>query len=641
MNDILKKFTVTDKFFGRYERLIKDTVIPYQERALKDEIPGAEKSHAIENFRAAAKMIETGSSDGEFYGMVFQDSDVAKWLEAAAYSMVMFPDKELEKRCDEIIDLIGRAQQRDGYLNTYFTVKAPDKRWTNLAEAHELYCAGHMMEAAVAYADCTGKHKLIDIMSGMADHIYRRFIEEGTSGYPGHPEVELALMRMYRYTKNEKYLELATHFINVRGVDSDYFIKESERRDWTVWNMNCKDKEYTQCHLPVREQIKAVGHAVRAVYLYTGMADAAAATKDELLKNACRTLWENITQKQMYITGAIGSSYEGEAFTKDYHLPNDTAYAETCAAIGLIFFARKMIDLEKNGKYADVMERALYNCVLAGMQLDGTRFFYVNPLEVLPGISGEAVTHRHALPRRPKWFACACCPPNVARILPSVGSYAWSEEGDTVYSHLFIGGELDLTDTLRGKIKVETNYPYDGKAVYRFEPADREMHMTLAIRIPSFSVNTSILRNGKETDCIIKDGYAYLTKTFNEDDEVTVVFDMSVKRIFASNDVSADSGKAAFSRGPLVYCLEGIDNDGDVLGLRVKKDAVAAVGEYDPDRLEGIVEIRIDGYRIKSGDTLYSLKRPEAESCRLNLIPYYAWGNRGLNQMRVWIPEME
>jgi DUF1680 family protein len=367
-------------------------------------------------------------------------------------------------------------------------------------------------------------------------------------------------MRLYRYTENKKYLELAKHFIDVRGVDSDYFINETQKRGWYVWNLLCADKEYNQCQAPVREQKKAVGHAVRAVYLYTGMADVAATTNDDTLKYACKTLWKNITKCQMYVTGAIGSAYEGEAFTKDYHLPNDTVYAETCASIGLIFFARKMLDLEKNSEYADVMERALYNCVLAGMQLDGTRFFYVNPLEVIPGISGEAVTHRHALPQRPKWFACACCPPNVARTLSSIASYARSEEGDKLYSHLFIGGVLDLTDTLGGKINIETGYPYDGNIVYRFSPTNVEMNMTLAIRMPFWSANTDVLINGKKADCSIKGGYAYLTKAFVAGDEVTVSFDMSVKRIFANKNVSGDSGKVAFSRGQLVYCAEGIDN---------------------------------------------------------------------------------
>lgn len=637
MDDMLKKFTVTDKFFGYYEALIKDTVVPYQEKVLNDQIEDAEKSHAIENFRLAAKVIESGKCDEAFYGMIFQDSDVAKWLEAAAYTLLMHADEQLEKRCDEVIDLIGRAQHQDGYLNTYFTVKEPDKRWTNLEEAHELYCAGHMMEAAVAYAECTGKTKLLDIMCRMADHIYERFIEDEVPGYPGHPEVELALMRMYRFTKNEKYKRLAQHFIDVRGVDSDYFIKESERYNWTVWGNDCNNKEYTQNHLPVREQTKAVGHAVRAVYLYTGMADVAAETGDESLKKACETLWENITKCRMYVTGAIGSAYEGEAFTKDYHLPNDTAYAETCAAIGLIFFARKMIDLEKNNEYADIMERALYNCVLAGMQLDGTKFFYVNPLEAIPGISGEAVTHRHALPQRPKWFTCACCPPNVARLLSSIGRYAWSEEGNTVYSHLFIGGTLDLTDTSHGKIKVETSYPYGNKVLYRFEPANESMDLTLAIRLPLWSENTSIMLGEKKADYEIRNGYAYLTKAFTAEDIVTVTFDMNIKRIFASSKITADSGKVAFSRGPLVYCAEGVDNDEDVFSLRAKKDG--EIEAYSSEKLNGIVEIKIDGYKVSDSKLLYSTVRPEVEPCKITLIPYYTWGNRGLNQMRVWLPE--
>lgn len=639
MNDFVKKFTVSDSFFGRYERLIQDVVIPYQEKVLKDEIPDAEKSHAIENFRAAAKMIETGECEEKFYGMVFQDSDVAKWLEATSYSLLKHPDIELEKRCDDVIDLIGRAQHEDGYLNTYFTVKLPDKRWTNLAEAHELYCAGHMMEAAVAYAECTGKTKLLTIMSRMADHIYRRFIEDKAEGYPGHPEVELALMRMYRCTKNEKYKELAGHFINVRGVDSNYYIRENEQNNWCVWGNDRYNKEYTQSHVPVREQVKAVGHAVRAVYLYTGMADVAHETNDMELKDACKTLWENITQCRMYVTGAIGSAYEGEAFTKDYHLPNDTAYAETCAAIGLIFFARKMLDLEKDSKYSDTMERALYNCVLAGMQLNGERFFYVNPLEVIPGISGEAVGHRHALPKRPKWFTCACCPPNVARLLSSVAGYAWSEEGSTVYSHLFIGGTLDLTETLQGKIRVKTEYPYGDRVTYRFEPVNKAMKMTIAIRLPQWSRDTVITLNGKSKDYKNQNGYAYITEDFTDKDELIVIFDMSVKRIFASRNVSSDNGKVAFSRGPIIYCAEGVDNDDDILCLSVKKDA--NVKSITSDKLGGCVEIEVDGFKSSTSDKLYLYERPEMEPYRLTLIPYYVWGNRGVNQMRVWIPEVE
>lgn len=640
---MVRDFTVGEGFFGRYEKLVQEVVLPYQERALNDQIEGAEKSHCIENFRMAAKKLKTGSCDGAFYGMVFQDSDVAKWLEGAAYCLAQSPDAELEKRCDEIIELIGEAQHEDGYLNTYFTVKEPDKRWTNLHEAHELYCAGHMIEAAVAYAECTGKKRLLEIMCRMADHIYRHFIEEGAEGYPGHPEIELALMRLYRCTGNERYRELALHFINVRGVDPDYYKKEMEKNPWRVWGSNVEDKEYNQNYAPVRKQDKAVGHAVRAVYLYTGMADAALETKDTELAAACKTLWNNITQHRMYVTGAIGSAYEGEAFTKDDHLPNDTAYAETCAAIGLIFFSNKMLYLERDGKYADVMERALYNCVLAGMQLDGTKFFYVNPLEALPGISGEAQTHRHALPVRPKWFTCACCPPNVARLLGSVAEYAWHMDEGTLFSNLFVAGTLDMTERFGGRVSLRTAYPYDNQLEYRFTPQEGKtgMEVSLAIRIPAWSEKTEIRLNGKSVECEVKNGYAYIKGIYTADDVIAVAFTMTARRVYTSSRVSANTGKTALQMGPLIYCAEGVDNENDVLSLSLKRDGKIRVSEYLPDALFGIRKLFAEGYRETVNEELYSFDRQKVQPCQVTFVPYYTWANRGRNQMRVWIPERD
>lgn len=638
MDNLLKNFIIDDNFMGKYVELITKEVIPYQEKILQDEIEGIEKSHAIENFKAAAEMIETGKCSEEFYGMVFQDSDVAKWLEAAAYSQVIKPDQRLAESCEEVIELIGRAQHKNGYLNTYFTVKEPSKEWTNLCEAHELYCAGHMIEAAVAYAECTGKTKLLEIMCKMADHMYEHFIVEKSPGYPGHPEVELALMRLYNFTQNKKYKELAEHFINIRGIDSDYFIKEGKQRGWTVWGNKGEDKEYAQNQCPVREQQKAVGHAVRAVYLYTGMAEVALASKDESLIEACKTLWNNITECRMYVTGAIGSAYEGEAFTKDYHLPNDTAYGETCAAVGLIFFSRKMLDIEKDGKYADIMERAFYNCVLAGMEQDGKSFFYVNPLEVVPGISGEAVTHKHALPQRPAWFACACCPPNVARMITSIAKYAWSIEGENVYSNLFIGGELNLSDSLGGKIKVETNYPLEGTVKYSFKPTKEFMEMTLAIRIPYWSRNTKIIMNGETLDYKAIKGYVYLKSKFKNTDEIVVIFNMEPQRVFAASNVAADSGKVSLMRGPLIYCAEGIDNGGNVLNKLLSREA--AINTTPLKDFPGNYCLEAAGYANKKSNELYSFVRPENIPCNIRFIPYYLWGNRGLTEMRVWIPEI-
>ncbi|MDE7275682.1 MAG: glycoside hydrolase family 127 protein, partial [Lachnospiraceae bacterium] len=401
-------------FIGTYQRLVKDVVIPYQYNVLCDEAPDTEKSHVIQNFINAGKAL-CSKNDGSaadcgdgFYGMVFQDSDAAKWIEAASYSLSIFPDAKLESTVDSLIDIIASAQDEDGYLNTYYTIKDRDKRWTNLLEGHELYCSGHMIEAACAYYEATGKDKLLQIMLKNMEHIYRHFITEGNEGCPGHPEVELALLKMYRVSGNEHCMELAEHFINTRGVDPHFYEKEKEKRDWSVWGNSPTETDYLQASAPVREQKDAVGHAVRAVYLYTAMADFAASTDDKELFEACRRLWESITRRRMYLTGGIGSTVHGEAFSVDYDLPGGTAYAETCASIGLIFFASRMLENELNGEYGDICERAFYNTVLAGMQLDGRRFFYVNPLEIVPGISGISPTHRHDLPVRPKWYACAC-----------------------------------------------------------------------------------------------------------------------------------------------------------------------------------------------------------------------------------------
>ncbi len=638
MKDVLKRFTVKDDFMGKYETLIQEVVIPFQEKILHDQAGVAEKSHAISNFELAAEKIETGKCDQPFYGMVFQDSDVAKWLEAAAYSLGMHPDSELEKRCDEIIDLIGRAQWEDGYLNTYFTVKAPEHRWDNLEWAHELYCAGHMMEAAVAFYEMTGKKKLMEIMSRMGEHMYERFIVNEAPGYPGHPEVELGLLRLADATGNERFKALAEHFINVRGVDLEFYNWEHKNADWFPFGGTRPNSNmaYSQAHLPVREQTDAVGHSVRAVYLYTAMADMALKNKDEALKKACENLWESITQRRMYVTGSIGSAYEGEAFTEDYHLPNDTAYAETCAGIGLIFFARRMVELSAKSTYADVMEKALYNTVLPGMQLDGTRFFYVNPLEVIPGVSGKAKTHKHALPERPNWFACACCPPNVARLLPSIGRYALGIVEDTVYSHLFIGGELKLEEGMGGKVIVTSELPYDNKVSYHFEPTDAEMVMTLAVRMPYWSEKTGIRLNGKDISPKISEGYAYISGPFSKEDVIDVTFDMSVKKVYANQQLFADNGRLAVQRGPLVYCAEGRDNDDDVLSLVIEKDAI--FNESFVHELGGVVRLTVDGLRRSSDTSLYSFDQPESEKVKISLVPYYTWGNRGLNQMRVWLP---
>ncbi|MDD6812522.1 MAG: glycoside hydrolase family 127 protein [Lachnospiraceae bacterium] len=620
-----------DGFIGKYQRLIKDIVIPYQYNVLCDEAPDTEKSHVVQNFINAGKAVRGEDTGDGFYGMVFQDSDAAKWIEAAAYSLSLFPDTELEKTVDHLIAIIADAQDDDGYLNTYYTIKDREKRWTNLLEGHELYCSGHMMEAACAYYEATGKDTLLNVMLKNVDHIYNHFLTEKHEGYPGHPEVELALLKMYRLTNNRRCLELAMHFINVRGVDPHFYEKEKGKRDWSVWNANPSDTDYMQASVPVKEQKDATGHAVRAVYLYTAMADLAASTEDEELLAACRRLWESITRRRMYLTGGIGSTVFGEAFSVDYDLPNDTAYAETCASIGLMFFASRMLENEPNGEYADVAEQAFYNTVLAGMQLDGKRFFYVNPLEIVPGISGISPTHRHDLPMRPKWYACACCPPNVARLISSYGKYAYGENADTAYCHLFAAGEITLDNGIQ--FTCETGYPYDFTITYRIQKGGR-----LAIRIPAWSKTFEVYQNQTVLDIVPQKGYVYLS--VSDGDFVQVILDGTPQFRYASSKVPALTGKTAICRGPLVYCFEGADNEEDVLSLFLKRGSVPSVSAHEKKLLGGICTITVDAFRTEEIDSLYTDKAPAAKPCKAVAIPYYTWGNRHENQMRVWMNEI-
>lgn len=633
----IQNFTIKDDFWSAYRDLVRQEVLPYQHAMLEDQIPGAEKSHAIDNFRIAA-----GIKEGEFYGWVFQDSDLAKWIEACAYSLASTPDEKLASTVDGVIDIIEKAQMEDGYLNTYFTCKAPELRWTNLQEAHELYCAGHMIEAAVAYYEATGKDKLLQVMLKMADHIDERFGKDKHRGFPGHPEIELALMKLYRLTGNDRYRRLCEYFIDERGTEPNFYEEEKEKRGWTVWNSDAKDREYTQNQAPVREQNEATGHSVRAVYLYTAMADLAAELEDDGLKMACRKLWDSITGRRMYITGGIGSTVLGEAFTKDYDLPNDTAYCETCASIGLIFFAQKMIELSPMGEYADVMERALYNTVLAGMSLNGRNFFYVNPLEVTPGISGQAQTMRHVLPERPKWYGCACCPPNVARLITSLEKYAWSENSTTIFSNLYIGGETDFSATKGCKVITEAKYPFDGVIRYRVIPDEASVKVTLAIRIPAWSnqIRTHLTLNGSRLNlaAITKNGYAYIEKYFIADEIIELKLDMTPYTIYSDTRVRHNSGCTAIQCGPLIYCFEGADNGGDVHSLKVARNMNITTGKRIPE-LNDVKTLSVPGYRMISEPGLYSNVRPTAKPCTLTAVPYYTWGNRGLNQMRVWLPE--
>ncbi|MDR1787285.1 MAG: glycoside hydrolase family 127 protein [Treponema sp.] len=632
---------ITGGFWARTQELVMDVVLPFQGALLEDQVPGAAKSHAIENFRIAA-----GEAEGAFHGMVFQDSDVAKWLEAAAYALAVRPDAALEEKADSLIALLGRAQREDGYIDTYFIVKEPERKWQNLRECHELYCAGHLIEAAVAYYEATGKDAFLSIMQKTANLICDRFGPEPGKkrGIPGHEEIELALLRLYRLTGERRCLETARYFIDARGAEPDYFAEEAAACDWRHWGPYNGDRRYAQNHAPVREQKAAAGHAVRALYLYTAMADLVGLIDDEALFSSCVNLWQNITQRQMYLTGGIGASAAGEAFSADYDLPNDTAYAETCAACALVFFARRLIDasITPAAEYADVIEKEFYNGALAGMQLDGKKFFYVNPLESVPGVSGVLEGYKHALPQRPAWFGCACCPPNLARLVLSLGRYLYSQSGSTIYCHLFAESESRFKiDGSTITLKMTTGYPWKGDVDFAFEG---NAHCTLALRIPGWCGSAAITLNGEALEAERRCGYALIERDWQSGDTLRLALDMRVTLVEANPHVREDAGRLAVMRGPLVYCLEEADNGPELWNVSLGNLTPADFTErFEPDFLGGVVTLSSPGKRRPpwQGDTLYRPAAPGAdagtEACTLRWIPYYAWSNRGLGGMCVWV----
>ena len=579
----------------------------------------------------------------------FWDSDIAKWIEAAGYSLATHPDKGFEELVDGVIDMIADAQQQDGYLNVHFTVVEPENRWRNLRDMHELYCAGHLMEAAVAYYGGTGKRRLLDVMCRYADTIDSVFgPKEGQKrGYPGHEEIELALVKLYHATNEERYLDLAKFFVNERGRQPHYFDIEAIARGKVVETNRRGKYNYNQSHLPVREQTTAQGHAVRAMYLYSGMTDVARETGDPSLIAACEQLWKNVTERRMYVTGGVGSSSHGERFTYDYDLPNDLAYAETCATIGLVFWAHRMLQIEGEGAYADVMERALYNGGLSGISLDGRTFFYGNPLEVNP----QAHENRPDLFRKPavstmrqEWFGCACCPPNIARLLASLGQFVYSQAEGTAYIHLYVGGQGEIN--IGGQSVVltqETRYPWDGEITVTVHP-EGETRFALALRIPGWCRRATLTIDGEPTEVepLLDRGYAKIERVWSPGDRVELGLAMPVERIEAHPAVRMDCGRIALQRGPLIYCLEEVDNGSNLNDIALPRDAALGV-QFEEDLLGGVVVIEGEATRkdpTSWQDTLYRPVSSGRATAPFRAIPYYAWANRGPGEMLVWIREV-
>ncbi len=633
---------VDDIFWSRYIELVRYTIVPYQWAVMNDRVPGVAKSHAIANIRIAA-----GREKGEFYGKRFQDSDVAKWLEAVAFCLATRRDPALEATADDLIETLGEAQWPDGYLNTYFTLAKKGERWTNERESHELYIAGHLIEAAVAYFRATGKRRFLEIMMKNADHIDSVFgPEEGKlHGYPGHQVIEMALAKLYEATGEPRYLKLAAYFLDERGRRPHFFELEAAARGepGDLGPFGAKMFEYNQSHLPVREQKKAVGHAVRAVYMYSGMADVAALAGDSTLAEACAALWDDVVRHQMAVTGGLGQLEWWEGFSRDYDLPNDTPYNETCASIGLMFWAARMNRLQPRGEYYDVAEQALYNGILSGLALDGRSYFYTNLLDVVPEEVAARLDAEYSGSTRRGWFPCACCPPNLARLIASIGGYIYSTSESALAVQLFIASSANVSvGGVGARITLSGDYLRDGRMSIAIDP-ERPARFALMIRIPGWCKGASarLAARGSAPAPLqgeAVDGYLRVEREWRPGDRVELDLPMPPRRIRANPLVRADAGKVAIARGPLIYCLEGADNGPLLSDVTLARDPKFSAA-YEPELLGGVTAIRGDATR-SAGDwngALYREADFSAVPVRIKAIPYYAWANRGENEMKVWL----
>ncbi|HEY0735915.1 MAG TPA: beta-L-arabinofuranosidase domain-containing protein [Herpetosiphonaceae bacterium] len=619
--------SIDDNFWAPRQRVNREQTIPYI-------LEQCRKTGRVDALRGVwdPELVQRGVA-GSNIPVLFWDSDIAKWIEAASYSLATHPDPQLDALVDEVIAHVAQAQQPDGYLNSWFTTVHPEQRWTNLRDWHELYNAGHLIEAGVAHFQATGKRTLLDVVRRYADYIDSVF---GTApskqrGYCGHPEIELALVRLYHATDERRYLDLARYFVDERGREPHYFDQEARARGDDPALFWARTHEYNQSHCPVRLQDEVVGHAVRATYLYSAMADLAAEDGDTSLLEACRRLFRHLTTKRMYVMGGIGSSMNNEGFTSDYDLPNESAYAETCAGIALVFWAQRMLNIDLDRRYADIMELALYNAVLSGVAADGTHFFYDNPLSS----DGDK--------QRSEWFTCPCCPPNLARIIASLSGYIYAQRDDEVVAHLYVQGTARLR--LAGQevtLRQETNYPWNEQVSIRVglgEPAN----FRLRLRLPGWCRAPRLMVNGEAIDLAnaVENGYAVIRRQWRDGDVVGLELPMPIERVYAHPEVRADVGSAALRRGPLVYCLEQTDLSTPLHQLLLPADA-ELTARFDDGLLGGVVVLEGEAVALSASgwdDTLYRTAPPASKPSPIRAIPYYAWSNRGAGAMAVWIRE--
>lgn len=591
------------------------------------------------------KMVESGIREGftvkenpplyiprgksGFTVEAFRDSDGGKWIEAAAYALRHRRDAGIEAKIEGIIDDFEKAQRPDGYLNLYYERHEPENRWTNLRDFHEMYNAGHMLEGALAYWQATGRRRFLDIMDRYLDHIRDTFgPEEGKKkGYPGHQEIELALLRVYHATGEDKYLEMAQYFLDERGREPNYFLQEMEARGESMEDFFQGTLEYCQAHKPVREQDKIVGHAVRAMYMYTAMADLAADTGDAAMAEACRKLWHDAVDRRMYVTGGFGPSARNEGFTEDWDLPNHSSYAETCAAVAMVFWAQRMLNMELDGQYADIMELSLYNGALVGLSKQGDTYFYDNPLE-----SDGSHT-------RWDWHFCPCCTMNVSRLIASVAGYFLSTGPGLLAMHLYggIDAEVEVEGT-RVAVRERSGYPYDGDIAISLG-LSAPTRFDLALRVPGWCTGASVTVNGEAVSAREDKGYLRIGRDWADGDEVRLTLPMAPERLWANPNVLADRGRVALRRGPLVYCVEGTDTP-EVPFVALPRDA--ALEDVTLDIGGEIVGIRAEGQALDMEDwgaALYRTTPPRARAATLTAIPYFLWNNRGRTPMQVWIQD--
>ncbi len=558
-----------------------------REKCLPHNFKWCEQTGRFNNFAKAGGLME-----GKFEGIFFNDSDVYKVLEGAAYSLADHPDPKLDKMFDDVVAKIAAAQQPNGYLNSYYTLVEPDKKWTNCRVKHELYCAGHMIEGAVAHYRATGKKNFLDVAVKFADRIDAIFGPDKRWDVPGHEEPELALVKLYELTGEERYFNLAKFFIDARG--------DKEHRE-KLYGQYCQD------HVPVVEQDEIVGHSVRAMYLYSGVADVAGYTGDKKYVDVMNRIWKSVALKKMYITGGIGVKGHHEGFSGDYVLPNEKAYAETCAAIGMALWNHRLNLMHADAKYADIVERALLNGILSGIDLSGEKFFYVNPL------ASVGKHHRQA------FFGCACCPTNVVRLVPSVPGYVYATGKDGIYVNLYTAsvGKVSLGDR-KVQITQQTKYPWDGKVKLEIE-LEQPAKFAINLRIPAWCSAASVTVDGKQRTKLAS-GYEQISREWKSGDVVELDLPMDIQRIEAHPKVEDDRGRVAITRGPIVYCFEGVDNDNKVQDIVLPRDP-KFTAEYNADLLGGVTV----------------LKGVDNNGRKITAIPYYAWDHRQPGPMVVWV----